>query len=820
MWGWASLDRLRQDIAYAARTFVRARVFTTVVVLTLALGIGAATAMFSVVNAVLLNPLPFPNADRIVVIWEKFVRDPDRPPVFDSYRDFENWKNGSRSFERMAAATWKDGGQILTGAGPAREVLAMPVGIDFFSLLRVAPELGRTFQADDLNQACTVVLKHRFWMDTFGGQKDAAGRRIQLNENACTIVGVMPPRFAFYPDAAEMWTLITPTSAIARDPRSAVGVFALLKSGVSIKQAQEEVESVYRNSPRNDLGEIQVKPAIYPLAEQFSYLTGPSLRLSVMILFGAVSLVLLIGCLNVANLLLGKSIARQKEMALRAALGSGRTRLTRQLLTEALLLSGVGAALGSLFAVVAVHYFRTLNPIALPPGNLVAVNVPVLCFTALLAIVTALMFGLIPALKASRVDLMDALRVSAQAASASRAARTLRRTLVVAEVALSLALLAGAGLLIQSVARLASTPLGFQADRVITMSITLPKWSYSTNSQRVQFYRAVLEAAALVPDAISAAFTSSVPPDGRFGGNALAVGGRPEPRITPAAFDTAQVSISPGYFRVMGVPLKLGREFDDSDRPESRTVAIVNEALTRKYFPNENPIGQRIRVLGAPGTDPPWLTIVGVSANEKDQNFFHPMSWEETPAVFRPLNQDPPPRVYLALRTLTGARAAAAMQKQIASLDGSVPVGEIQSMNDRLSRALAYPRLRAIILASFAAFAILLAAMGLYAVLSQLIAQRTQEFGVRMALGAQGRDLLRLVLREGMALTCAGLAVGVLLAASLTGLLNSFLYGVKATDPLTFAGVSALLLSVAFFAMYIPARRASKVDPMVVLRYE
>jgi predicted permease len=512
-------------------------------------------------------------------------------------------------------------------------------------------------------------------------------------------------------------------------------------------------------------------------------------------------------------------------MALRAALGSGRTRLTRQLLTEALLLSGASAALGGLLAAAAVHYFRALNPIAMPPGNPVAVNLPVLCFAASLAIVTALVFEPIPALKASRVDLMDALRVSAQAASPTRAAPTLRRTLVVAEVALSLALLAGAGLLIQSLARLASTPLGFQTDRVLTMSITLRKWSYSTNSQRAQFYRAVLEGAAMVPDAISTTFTSSMPPDGRFGGNAfggnaLAVGGRPEPRITAAALDSAQVSISPAYFQVMGVRLKLGREFDDSDRPESPAVAIVNEALARKYFPNENPIGQRIRVLGAPGTYRPWLTIGGVAANEKDQNFFSPMTWEETPTVFRPLNQDPPPRVSLALRTLTGSRAAAAMQKQIASLDDTVPVGAIQSMNDRLSRALAYPRLRAIILASFAAFAILLAAMGLYAVLSQLIAQRTQEFGVRMALGAQGRDLLRLVLGEGMVLTCAGLGVGVLIAVSLTGLLDSFLYGVKATDPLTFAGVSALLPLVAFSATYIPARRASRVDPMVVLRYE
>jgi putative ABC transport system permease protein len=817
MWAW--LDRLRQDVAYATRTLVRARGFAAVVILTLALGIGAAGTMFSVVNAVLLNPLPFPNADRLVVIWEKFAREPDRPPFFDTYHDFENWENGSRSFEQIAAATWKDGGQILNGAGPAREVFAMPVGIEFFSLLGVAPELGRTFQPADLNQSCTVVLKHSFWMQTFGGQKDVVGRRIELSQNACTIAGVMPARFAFYPDAAAMWRLITPTSAIARDPKAAVGVFALLKPGVSIQRAQAEVEALYQNAPGHDLGNTQVTPVVYPLAEQFSYLTGPSLRLSVVVLFGAVSFVLLIGCLNVANLLLGRAVSRHKEMALRAALGSGRARLVRQLLTEALLLSGAGAALGTLLASAAVHYFRTLNPIAMPPGNPVAVNMPVLCFIAALAVATAIVFGLLPALTASRVDLIDTLRASAHAASPNRTSRTLRRGLVVAEVALSLALLTGAGLLIQSVAHLAAAPLGFQADPVITMSMTLPQWSYSTNDKRARFYRAVLDRAALVPSVASAAFASSLPPDGRFGGNALAVDGRPEPSLTPAAFDAAQVSISPAYFQVMGVPLKRGREFESEDREESAPVAIVNEALARKYFPNDNPIGKRINVLRGPGTGQPWLTIVGVVANEKDQNFFRPMSWEETPTVFRPLDQDPHAR-FLTLRTLTGGRAMAEMQKQIASLDNGVPIGEIQTMDDRLSRALTYPRLRATILTVFAGFAVLLAAIGLYAVLSQLIAQRTQEFGVRMALGAQGSDLLRLVIREGMALTLAGLVTGLIIAASLTRLLGSFLYGVKATDPLTFAGVAMLLLLVAFLAVYIPARRASRVDPMVVLRYE
>jgi predicted permease len=818
-WGWAWLDRFRQDVAYAARTFARTPGFTTVVILTLALGIGATTAMFSVVNAVLLHPLPFRNPDRLVVIWEKFVRDPNAPPVFDSYGDFENWKSGSQSFEQLAPATWRTDGQILTGSGPAREVLALPVGIDFFSMLGVAPQLGRTFQPDDLREGCTVVLKHSFWIEIFGGQRNVIGSHIELNQNACTIIGVMPPGFVFYPDAASMWTLITPASAIARDPHSPVGVFGLLRPGVSIEHAQQEVQALYKSSPRNDIGGIHVKPAIYPLAEQFAYLTGPTLRLSVMVLFGAVGFVLLIGCLNIANLLLGKSVARQKELAVRAALGSGRARLARQLLTEALLLSVTGAALGILLAIGVVHYFRSLNPIDMPPGNPVTVNLPVLWFTGSLAVVTAVLFGLIPALKASCVDLMDALRVSAQAASGSLTARALRRGLVVAEVALSLALLVGAGLLIESVERLASVPLGFRTDRVITMPITLPQWAYSASNRRAGFYREALDRTALLPDVVSAAFASSVPPD-RFGGAPLAVDGRPAPNPAVATFDVAQASISPAYFRVMGVPLELGRGFDDTDGEKSPAVGIVNEALVRKYFPHENPVGKRIK-FPAPGIDRPWLTIVGVAADEKEQNFFRPMSWEETPTVFRPLSQDPPSRVYLTLRTLTDRPApAAAIQRQLAALDNNVPIGEVQTMNQRLSRKLSYPNLRAIILAAFAGLALLLAAIGLYAVLSQLIAQRTQEFGVRMALGAQGIDLLKLVIREGMVLTFAGLAGGLMIALSLTGLLGSLLYGVKPTDPLTLAGVSLLLVVVTLLATYIPARRASRVDPMVVLRYE
>ncbi len=819
-WAWTLLDRFRQDVAYAARSFVRKPGFTAVVVLTLALGIGATTAVFSLVNAILLNPLPFANPDRLVVIWEKFVRHPDAPPFFDTYHDFEVWNRGSRSFERLVPATWKTDSRILTGAGPALEVFAMPVGIDFFSMLGVRPELGRTFQPDDLHSGCKVVLKHSFWTERLGGQPNTLGRQIELSQEACTVIGVMPARFAFYPDAAQMWTLITPASPIARNPVSSVGVFGLLKPGMSIQSAQQELEALYKAAPRPDVRGTEVTPAIYPLAEQFDYLTGPTLRLTVTVLFGAVTFVLFIACLNIANLLLGKSAARRKELAVRAALGSGRARLIRQLLTESLLLSITGAALGILLAGGAVSYFRHHNPIPMPPGNPVTVNLPVLCFTATLAVLTAVFFGLIPALKASRVDLMDALRVSAQAASLGRTARALRRVLVISEVALSLALLAGAGLLIRSLDRLASAPLGFQTDRVVTMPVMLPKWTYSAAGQRVRFYSAALDRVTRVPEVASAALVSSLAPDGRSGGRALSIQGRPEPSPATEVFDTGQVSVSPAYFRTMGVPLELGRGFDDRDAEKTPAVAVINEALAREYFPHENPIGQRIRVRER-DADQPWSTVVGVVADEKGQDFFHPMRWEETPQVFRPLAQDPPSRVYLVSRTRTeGSAPAAAIQQEIATLDRDVPIGEVETMREHVSHLMAYPHLRAIILASFAGIALVLAAIGVYAVLSQSIAQRTREFGVRMALGAQRGDVLKLVAREGIALTLAGLGAGLVLTLSLSGLLRSLLYGVKATDPLTLVAVCLLLIFVALLATYIPASRASRVDPTLALRFE
>jgi putative ABC transport system permease protein len=820
-WGLTWLERSKQDLIYACRAFGRTPGFTTIVVLTLALGIGATTAMFSIVNAILLHPLPYKNPHRLVIIWENSLHNLKAPPFFDSYSDFEIWKH-ARSFEQLSPATWATGGALLTGAGPARDVLAMPVGLDFFRLLGVPPEIGRTFQSDDLHRSCTIVLRHRFWVKVFGGQKNAIDKHVELNRTACTIIGVMPSGFSFYPEAASVFRLITPASKIASDPdHASVAVFGLLRPGVTIQRAQQELRRLFQNAHRDDPDGIWKIPSVHPLAQEFDYLTGPSLRRSIVVLFGAVVFVLLIACVNIANLLLGRFLVRQKELAVRAALGSGRKRLIRQLLTESLLLSFTGAAVGILLAIAAVHAFRALNPIRMPPGTPVSVNLWVLGFTAVLSVVTALLFGLIPALRASRVDVMDALKAGGRTASFNPAARLFGKTLVAAEVMLSLALLAGAGLLIESVNRLASVPLGFRTDHILITSLSLRPWSYAKARHRVRFYREVLDSAGTLPGVSSVALASSIPlTQHRHGVNTLAIEGKPRPNSKTAPRDVGEVSISPGYFRVMSVPLERGRRFGGADREKSVAVAIVNQALAREYFPHQNPIGQQIQV-GESKVKRPWLTIVGVVGDEKDQNFFHQMAWEGIPFVYRPLAQAPPFGVSLVLRTPKDKTAlGAAIQKQVAAIDPSVPVGEVVSMKQQLSKRLSYPSFRTVVLGAFAGLALLLATVGLYGVLSQSIAQRTREFGIRMALGAQKQDVLALIIRQGMLLTLAGIAAGLAVALALTRFLSAFLYGIKPTDPRTMAGVSLLLLLVSFLATYIPARRAARVDPMTALRYE
>ena len=805
-----------QDVAYALRLFRRAPGFTAVVILTLALGIGANTAVFSILHAVLLAPLPYRQPSRLVAIWDREIHPKGVSKLFDLYSDYENWKQGSQSFESAAGVTWAtQTSHILTGRGPARSVMTLPVTADFFALLGVEPMLGRTFRPDDASRGCTVVLADGFWRNLLGAPVNIAGETLRLDDQACTVLGVMPPRFAFLPPEAPvtMWILL---ARPARPDQLGVGVFGRLRPGVSLEAAQQEVLARHRQLHAHDDWGKQVEPVVYDLHGEFTWLTGRNLRLSLIVLFWAVTFVLLIACVNVANLLLGRAAGRQREMALRAALGSGRARLVRQMLTESLLLSAAASVAGALLAAAAVDYFRVARPVEIPPGTLLSLDAPVLAFTALLSLLTAVAFGIVPAWKASRTDLREALKTGGKA-SAGLARQRLGKVLIVAEVTLTMMLLSGAGLLVQTLDRFRTAPLGFQPDGLLTASVHLPKTSYPDAARRAQFYQRLETALAAMPGVQSAALSSAHPFLGGGAVDMIQVEGQPEPTAGNLN-DTFVETIGPDYFRVMSTPLEQGRFFDAGDTAESEPVAIINQALARKYFAGRNPIGSHIRPVSGGRHGDPWMRVVGVVGNQKRTTVYQEMAWVDEPIFYRPVLQNPGGSVSLIVRasTVTGS----AIQRAIAALDPDVPVDEIQPVRNLEARALSYPRFRAALLAGFAALAMLLALVGLFGVLSHIVTQRTHEIGVRMALGAPRGKVLAMVLRQGLALTAAGIALGMAGASLLGRYLVTLLYGVRPVEPLLLAAVALLLMAAAFAAVWMPARRAAQVDPMVALKYE
>ena len=811
--------RLWEDVRYGLRIFQRTPGFTAVAVITLALGIGANTAIFSMVQTVLLRPLPYKDSGRLVAIWEAEIAARGVSKLFDTYQDFEIYRDESRSLEEVAAATWATGGRIVTGHGPAKNVLAVPVSPEFFALLGVPPALGRTFGREDVNRGCTLVLAHRFWQDALGADDRIVGETLRLDDLACTVVGVMPASFSFYPDAASMWSLITPDTV--NTAHLVTGIFARLKPGASSESAQVELRSLHGRTTAGGRHQLEVEPEVFPLQAELNWLTSRNLKLTLLVLFGAVGFVLLIACVNVANLLLGRSLVRQKEFAIRAALGSGRSRLLQQMLTEALLLAVTAAALGALLAFAAVRWFHANHPIDMPPGSRAELNISVLVFTAALSILTAVVFGFFPAWRASRVELLSVLKVQGRATTYGAGRRMLAKALVAAEVALSMVLLVGAGLLMRTVVRFASAPLPDGGEHLITMSVSLPDKAYAKGYQQVRFYSQLLDSLRALPDLRQAALTTRNPLWGSAGNEILEVQGHPAPLPGVAPHDTGLISISPEYFAVVGPPLVLGRAFDSRDRDRSEPVAIVNEALAKKYFGTENSLGQHIRVLQEGGNSP-WLTIVGVAANQKSATVYNEMAWVESPTLYRPFLQEPATHMKLMVDSGQPAdRVGRMVQQHAARLDPSVAVDEVQTMQAALDRQfLEYPRFRTVLLGAFAALALLLAAVGLYDVLAQLVAQRTQEIGVRMALGARPVDVLGAMLKEGMLLVGSGLVLGLGAAWLVTRFLAALLYGVKAMDPLILTGVSGVLITASLLAIYVPARRAANVDPMVALRYE
>ena len=818
-WNW--LESFGQDLRFAGRMLRKAPGFTFVAVAMLALGIAASTAVFSVLDAVLLEPLPFKHSTRLVVIWDREGNAKGESKIFAPYSDYLAYRNSSHTLQDITALTWAVPGQTLTGRGPARDILAIPATLDFFNLVGVPPEFGRTFGPDDLNRECTVVLSHRFWSSELGGDQKIVGQTLRLNDQACLVIGVMPPRFEFYPEQTVLWTLLTPQNELARNPEnSAVGSFARLRPGVSLATAQAELTALHHRAHANDRHGKETIARVYPLKEEFTWLASRTLKSSLLVLFAAVAFVLLITCINTANLLLGRSFSRRREMSIRAALGSGRRRLLRQLLTESFLLSLPAALIGTILAYAGLRWFDAAAPVQMPPDAAIGLNGKALAFAAALSILTVTFFGLIPALRTTEVRLDEALKSEGRG-NTRASAKKLSKGLVVFELMLSVVLLVAAGLFIQTLNRFGSAPATVASDRMLMYKIGLPPAKVFPDAQRVQFADRLLQSLRRDGEVKSAAITSVEPLRG-IGFDVLEIEGRAPPSPGRTRHDVAEVSISREFFATCGIPIRGGRSFNAYDNETGAPVAIVNEALARAYFPNENPLGKHIRLFAAPGGAKQWLTIVGVAANEKRTTVYREMAWVEPPTFYRPWSQAPGNlNLLVSIRTETGAAARAAIRKQIASVNSSVRVEHVETVADLLRHEyLAYPKFRAALLSSFAMLSLLLSIIGLYGVLSQLAVQRTQEIGIRMALGARPSDVRKALMQEGAFLAVEGVAAGVVLSLLLTRFLSSMLYGVRALDPLTLVTVCSVLLLTALAATYIPARRASCLDPIRTLRYE
>jgi predicted permease len=817
-WCFAWLETLLQDVRYGLRQLRRHPGFTAVAVITLALGIGANTAIFSIVDAVILRPLPYKHPGRLTVIFLSDAKHRKTGEIFDHYREFQEWRQNSRSFARLAVASWGQGGATLSWHGQTQEVLAIPTSAGFFSLLGVHAAEGRTFESGDLENSCTVVVSHRFWQDKLGGTPGWIGKSLMLNNTACTVVGIMPKDFSFYPKQTQLWTLITPNSNSAKHPWSTnVAVFGLLKPGVSRASAQAELTNLENRiiGEQPALAALHLQPDVLNLRWEFDWLTGRNLRTSLAVLLATVFFVLLIACANVANLLLGRAAERQKELGVRAALGSGRARLIRQLLTESVLLFLGGALLGTFVAIFWVRYINATQATQLPPGNSVSVNWQVLTFAGAVAVLTGILFGLFPAWTASRLDLNDVLKESNRTASRGALRHRASRILVVAELAVSLVLLLGAGLLIESALRLTDAPLGYARNHLLTADIQLPRASYPKPADWMRFWGRLRRQINSLPGVKGVALSRQFPE----GGNAVTIEGR-GPGSSLTVYTVSEQPASAGYFQVMGIPLLEGREFDDRDRKTSLPVAIVDRAFAREFFPKRNALEERIK-LGKPDSKKRWLTIVGVVGTVKRFTVFKEMGLAGGPCVFLPLRQDPLSALDLFIRTAAPPRSfESSIARAVTMTDSNLPPPEVETQDQWLAQWTTQPRLRATLLGIFAALALFLAVIGIYGVLSQLVSQRTHEIGLRMALGAQRRDVLGQLVREGFKLTLSGIAIGIAGGLAVTRFISSLLYGVEPADPLTLAVVSLVIAGAALLACYIPARRAAKVDPMVALRHE
>jgi predicted permease len=818
MWGVRSLETLFQDLRYGVRTLAKQPGFALTAILTLGLGVGANTAIFSVINNVLLKPLPYPEPNQIVQAMRRY---PQGMSEAVAATKFLFLRRQNQTLERLAAYDILGAGSNLLVGDQAYDVGSLQVSSDFFPALGVNPLLGRTFMEaeDQAGGPRVIVISHSLWKRAFQGDGQIIGRTIFLNGEGHTVVGVMPPGFQTMP-SADIWI---PLRAIF-DPADRSNNFQMLgrlKPGVSPEQAQADLDralSVMRKEYPNQMDDQETAGVV----RYQNRLVGDA-KLPLYLLMGAVGFVLLIACANVTNLLLSRAASRGREMSVRAALGAGRSRLIRQLLTESLLLAVAGAALGLLLAHFGLKSLLALIPDSLPRASEIRIDSFALLFTLGVAVAAGIVFGLAPALDAGRLNLANALREGGGRTAGAASTSRLRNLLIVSEIALSVVLLVGAALLIRTFANLRNENLGFDPQNTLTLKLSLNDPRYSTTAGTERFFRELFARLRQIPGVESAAYVTSLPtelcPDLPF---------QIEGRRQDDAWDTNYKHVTPDYFQTITATLRQGRQFEERDSATAAGVVIINESFARRFFPNENPLGQRITIggnIGADYVDRP-REIIGVLGDIREESIDVPPA----PTAYIPLAQRTDRLTYLinklvsascvvkTKQSLSGLEPAA--RAAVRAVDAAQAVSNLRTMEDVLSWSLARRQFNMLLLSVFAGLALLLSAVGVYGVVSYSVRQREREIGVRMALGAQAHDALWLIIRQGLALTLIGVALGLAAALALTRLMKTLLFGVSETDPLTFTVIALLLTFVALLACLIPARRATKVDPMTVLRSE
>ena len=815
------LGELGRDLRFAARMLFKNRVVTLLAVATLSLGVGASTAVFSVVDAVVLRPLHFPHSDRICFVWKTNpTRGADSLPV--SPAEFLDWRERSHSFSQLSA--WRAWFYTLTGEGQPEQVWGVRVSANFFDLLEVRPEQGRTFLPDEEQPGhdAEAVLTHAIWMRRYGGDPGLVNRTILIDGKPVTVVGILPREYdhLFAERAYDVFMPLPLVRDEAARRYDSLVVYGRLRDGVSLAAAQSEMQSIFadlrREYPDADVGDgIRIAPVL----DDYVRPARPALYL----LLGAALLVLLIACANVACLLLARGSARNKEMAIRRALGARPWRMVRQLLIESVLLGIGGGLAGIWMGYLALEGFRGLGTLpGIPRLGLAGLNVEVLGFALALSVATGVLFGLAPAASTLRGNLGETLKEGGRSGGAGRNRRRFQDAVVVFEVAISLVLLVGAGLLMRSFVALVEMSPGFRHDHVLTMQVFLPQNKYADPERAADFFARTLEEVRGVPGVLSAGAASFLPLSGWTAYVEFAIDGKP---ITPDNVPWANdMVVTSDYFRTMGISIESGRAFTDADDANASGAAILSRTAAEFYFPGEDAVGQRISIHVEPTTAPGaprlragWLTIVGVVGDIHDWESGDP----KNPVIYLPAAQNPSALMSLTIRTQRDPLAAApAVVDALHRVDADQPVTEIKSMDQYIDEAFGIRRFNLMLLAAFAGIAVLLAAVGLYGLMAYSVSQRTQEIGVRMALGAEPRDIRRMVLNEGLRLGLWGLLAGFIAAIGLARLLESDLFGVVMWDPVTYIGVAALLLVVTGLASYWPARRATRVDPLRALRYE